>query len=143
MAIINAFPIGNSELANVYRDEEIFPALIKIVRSVCYKSYKDSIVRPDVYCFASELDEAGHGNYYNDDFYLYPMRSFYARLTDTGNSVGDPFVQFDPGHIYRVKRNISNNYSLVERDGVEINNITLPLPAAPIFHWSYDQSDLE
>ena len=101
MAIINNFPVGNSELTPLYEVSGLFPALIKSSRDD-YKIGRVIILGNRLIADTqSDVEEP-----YIDDLTIYPLMTFYIRLSLRGAYVSPEEKTFvlDPGHVYRIHR---------------------------------------
>ena len=108
MAIINNFPCGNSELAVMYNDEKIFPALVK-PRFESGQYAELGIGWKNLFC---GIEDAEH---IVADFIIYPLRTMYISPVLTSRYGPDErAIVLEPGHKYEIYR---SSYPTAEHDG--------------------------
>ena len=124
MAIINHFPMEDSELYQIYEHPEVFPAVFS---STSHRY----ITSQNGYLYA--ISDSNTDSYKECSFTIYPVRQVYIKPTSGDrryqtSSYGQPVV-LKPGHeYYFYRRSYSDSISgqdryLIREDGIAIVDV--------------------
>lgn len=143
MAIINNFPMEDSELYQIYQNPDIFPAVMKTGSSYNIRQSNKSIL---VRSYSTAEDEG----FQEFSITIIPLRTVYVELNDKQIYATDStIIELKPGHIYSVyRRSYATDYPpaakgqgryTLKEDGETIYDITtgyLRFAFNPFTTWS-------
>ena len=128
MPILNYLPSSISELELIYDNPTVFPAAFSVYQTGAVTYVAAPSTSQEVFAKCSTDTDAK----IEHEIYIYPMRKMYIQPTvmlKRTSSTDAPWLQIDPGHIYKIERiaypttSTSAGVYRIYKDGTQVYTI--------------------